>query len=40
MKDGDLAMPIKPTYDKVPTHGKNGKDFKLPEYDPLLKKKI
>ena len=38
MKDGDLAMPIKPTYDKVPTHGKNGKDFKLPEYDPLFKK--
>ena len=38
MKDGDLAMPIKPTYDKVPTHGKNGKDFKLPKYDPLFKK--
>ena len=38
MKDGDLAMPIKPTYDKVPTHGKNCKDFKLPEYDPLFKK--
>lgn len=28
MKDGALPIPIKPTYDKVPTHGKNGKDFK------------
>lgn len=36
MKDGALSGPIKPTYkDKVPTHGK---DFKLPEYEPLFKK--
>lgn len=38
MKDGVLPIPIKPTYDKVPTHGKNGKDFKLPKHDPLFKK--
>ncbi|MCS2652634.1 hypothetical protein NXV35_14845 [Bacteroides faecis] len=38
MKDGALPIPIKPTYDKVPTHGKNGKDFKLPKHDPLFKK--
>lgn len=40
MKDGALPIPIKPTYDKVPTHGKTGKDFKLPKHDPLFKKKI
>ena len=39
MKDGALPIPIKPTYDKVPTHGKTGKDFKLPKHDPLFKKK-
>lgn len=38
MKDGALPIPIKPTYDKVPTHGKTGKDFKLPKHDPLFKK--
>jgi len=38
MKDGALPIPVKPTYDKVPTHGKNGKDFKLPKHDPLFKK--
>lgn len=38
MKDGVLPIPVKPAYDKVPTHGKNGKDFKLPKHDPLFKK--
>lgn len=38
MKDGALSVPIAPTYDKVPTHGKGGKNFKLPKYDPLFKK--
>jgi hypothetical protein len=38
MKDGALPIPVKPTYDKVPTHGKNGKDFKLPKHDPHFKK--
>lgn len=40
MKDGTLSVPIKPTYkDEVPTRGKDGKDFKLPKYDPPFKKK-
>ncbi|MFR3549772.1 MAG: hypothetical protein ACLTTW_05945 [Coprobacter sp.] len=30
MKDGALSVPIAPAYDKVPTHGKGGKNFKLP----------
>ena len=38
MKDGALSVPIAPTYDKVPTHGKGGKNFKLPKYNPLFKK--
>ena len=39
MKDGALSIPVKPTYkDKIPTHGKEGKNFKLPKYDPLFKK--
>lgn len=38
MKDGALSVPIAPTYDKVPTHGKEGKNLKLPKYDPLFKK--
>ena len=38
MKDGALSVPIAPTYDKVPTHGKGGENFKLPKYDPLFKK--
>lgn len=38
MEDGALPMPIKPTYDKVPTHGKGGKGYKLPKYDPAFKK--
>lgn len=38
MKDGALPIPIKPTYDKVPTHGKTGKEFKLPKHDSLFKK--
>ena len=38
MKDGALSVPIAPTYDKVPTHGKEGKNFKLPKYTPLFKK--
>lgn len=40
MKDGTLSVPIKPTYkDEVPTRGKDGKNFKLPKYDPPFKKK-
>lgn len=40
MKDGALPVPIKPTVkDNIPTYGKNGKDFKLPEYKPLFDKK-
>lgn len=40
MKDGALPVPIKPMVkDNIPTHGKNGKDFKLPEYKPLFDKK-
>lgn len=36
MKDGALSGPIKPSYkDNVPTRGK---DFKLPQYQPLFKK--
>ena len=39
MKDGTLSLPVKPTYkDKVPNHGKEGKNLKLPKYDPLFKK--
>ena len=38
MKDGALSVPIAPTYDKIPTHGKEGKNLKLPKYDPLFKK--
>lgn len=38
MKDGALSVPIAPAYDKVPTHGKGGKNFKLPKYNPLFKK--
>lgn len=38
MKDGTLPVPIKPTFDKVPTYGKEGKNFKLPKYDPIFKK--
>jgi hypothetical protein len=38
MKAGALSVPIAPTYDKVPTHGKEGKNLKLPKYDPLFKK--
>ena len=39
MKDGDLTMPIKPNVtDKVPTHGKGGKNFKLSKYEPAFKK--
>lgn len=39
MKDGALSVPVKPTYkDNIPTHGKEGKNFKLPKYDPLFKK--
>ncbi|TRX46881.1 hypothetical protein FNW54_05400 [Bacteroides sp. HF-5092] len=38
MKDGALSVPVAPTYDKVPTHGKGGENFKLPKYDPLFKK--
>lgn len=40
MKDGALSVPIAPAYDKVPTHGKGGKNFKLPKYNPLFKKKM
>lgn len=39
MKDGELPMPIKPIYDKLPTHGKGGKDFKLPKQKPAFDKK-
>lgn len=38
MRDGALSVPIAPAYDKVPTHGKGGKNFKLPKYNPLFKK--
>lgn len=38
MKDGALSAPIAPTYDKVPTHGKGGKNFKLPKFDAPIKK--
>lgn len=38
MKDGALSVPIAPAYDKVPTHGKGGKNFKLLKYNPLFKK--
>ena len=39
MKDGALSVPISPTYDKVPTHGKGGKNFKLPKFESPIKKK-
>ena len=38
MKAGALYVHIAPTYDKIPTHGKEGKNLKLPKYDPLFKK--
>lgn len=38
MKDSALSAPIAPTYDKVPTHGKGGKNFKLPKFDAPIKK--
>lgn len=38
MKGGALSVPIAPTYDKVPTHGKGGKNFKLPKFDAPIKK--
>jgi hypothetical protein len=39
MKDGALSVPIAPIYDKVPTHGKGGKNFKLPKFESPIKKK-
>ena len=39
MKDGTLSVPIAPAYDKVPTHGKGGKNFKLPKFESPIKKK-
>jgi hypothetical protein len=39
MKDGALSVPVAPTYDKVPTHGKGGKNFKLPKFESPIKKK-
>ena len=39
MKDGALSVPIAPAYDKVPTHGKGGKNFKLPNFESPIKKK-
>lgn len=39
MKDGALSVPIAPAYDKVPTHGKGGKNFKLPKFESPIKKK-
>lgn len=40
MKDKGLPVPIKPIYnDKVPTHGKGGKNFKLPKHEPAFNKK-
>ena len=36
MKDGTLSVPIAPAYDKVPTHGKGGKNFKLPKFLSLI----
>lgn len=39
MKDGALSLPVKPVYkDNVPTHGKEGKNLKLPKHNPLFKK--
>lgn len=40
MKDGALSVPIAPAYDKVPTHGKGGKNFKLPKFESPIKKRI
>lgn len=39
MKDSALSVPIAPAYDKVPTHGKGGKNFKLPKFESPIKKK-
>lgn len=39
MKDGALSVPIAPTYDKVPTHGNGGKNFKLSKFESPIKKK-
>ena len=39
MKDDALSVPIAPIYDKVPTHGKGGKNFKLPKFESPIKKK-
>lgn len=39
MKDGALSVPVAPTYDKVPTHGKGGENFKLPKFESPIKKK-
>lgn len=39
MKDGVLSVPIAPTYDKVPTHGNGGKNFKLSKFESPIKKK-
>nr|DAZ72480.1 MAG TPA: Putative tail length tape measure protein [Caudoviricetes sp.] len=39
MKDGALSVPIAPAYDKIPTHGKGGKKFKLPKFESPIKKK-
>lgn len=39
MKDDALSVPIAPIYDKVPTHGKGEKTFKLPKFESPIKKK-
>ena len=39
MKAGAVSVPIAPAYDKVPTHGKGGKNFKLPKFESPIKKK-
>ena len=39
MKDDALSVPIAPIYDKVPTHGKGEKNFKLPKFESPIKKK-
>lgn len=38
LKNSSLALPVKPVYDKVPTHGEDGKKYKLPKHETPIKK--
>lgn len=38
LKNNPLALPVKPVYDKVPTHGGDGKKYKLPKHETPIKK--